>query len=91
MTDELRIKAPDVAAAFERARKGLEEETERPELHLEYTPPAPAPGGTMERRRPLVSPQLREEDPKAAQIRAHVASMLARREFNRAARDAWER
>lgn len=83
--DELRIKAPDVTAAFERASKGLEEEAERPEPRLEYTPPAPAPGGAMERSRPLVSPQLRRDLEKAKLKEA------MRRAFTRAARDVWER
>jgi|GEM_PF-6514260 len=83
------VKAPDVAAAFDRARKEPEKEADKPEPKLEYRPPAPAPSpmGEGQVRPAQVSPQLRREEKE----RAFKAAMLARREFNRAARDAFER
>jgi len=69
-----------------RARvKSLEQETERPKLRLEYTPPAPAPGGQVERSRPLVSPQLRGDLEKAERKETIKGA------FARVAREAVER
>ena len=78
--EEQRVKAPDVAAAFERARAARKKELETPKPELELRPPAPAPGG-------LVSPQLRR-DQKVLELKK---AMLAAREFRRAARDGIER
>lgn len=84
------VKAPDVAAAFERARKGSERGLKKPEAKLELRPPGPAPMGEQRSER-LVSPQLREKDPREAEKRALMAKMLVRRQFNRAGRDPWAR
>ncbi len=65
------VKAPDVAEAFERARQPREKEVEKPKAKLEYKPPSPSPMGQEQHAaRPLVSPQLRGEEPKSEKVRA---------------------
>lgn len=83
------VKAPDVATAFDRARKEPEKEANKPEPRLEYRPPAPGPSpmGEEQTRSAQVSPQLRREE----KARAFRTAMLMRRQFNRAARDGFER
>lgn len=85
MTDDLRTKTPDMAGAFERARKEPERE-KKEKLTLELRPPVPTPMGT-EQQPGQVSPQLKSEERK----RELAATMLVSREFNRAAHDPVER
>lgn len=98
MADEYRIDAPDVASAFEKASKGEQKDVERPKPALEYRPPSPAPSldGAPQHQsaRPQqVSPELRgpKDADRESKIRSTLASMLAKREFNRAAKRGYDR
>lgn len=84
--EALRKKVPNIAAAFDRARKGPKKEEERPAAQLNLNPPAPGLGGQTPASRPLVSPQLRERIE-----RKEALKKLIKRAFTEAARDAIER
>jgi len=87
MTDDMTTKAPDLASAFERARKEPEQEVKRAKLTLELRPPAPMPMG-LGPRAAQVSPQLRCRE----ELKRELSSAaLVKRDFNRAARDSVER
>jgi len=90
------VDAPDVGDAFERARRKPTKKERKATAKRQYNPPAPAPAGlgAQEAKPKQVSPYLREEGidhERDARIRKHLASMLAKREFNRAVRNTQER
>jgi len=87
MADDIKTKAPDLAGAFERARKEPEQEVKRAKLTLELRPPVPTPMG-MGPPPAQVSPQLRRRE----ELKRELSSAaLVKRDFNRAARDSVER
>ena len=87
--EDLRQNAPPVKPEFSRAAAEIEELKENaPTLSLKPPTAAPSPLVDQTERGPLVSPYLRDHE--AERLRLKEA-MLMRRQFQRAARDAFER